>query len=73
MPARLAGVLGLLLRGVGLAFICRARAKVLAAPVRPLAWGSSPAAVPPRYARNAEARADVPGAKGHGWGSRGGL
>jgi len=37
--------LGLLIRGVGVAFICRARAKVLAAAARPSACREVPAAV----------------------------
>ena len=36
------GALGLLIRGVGVAFICRARAKVLAAAARPSACRDVP-------------------------------
>jgi len=38
------GALGLLIHGVGVAFICRARAKVLATPARPSACRDVPAA-----------------------------
>ena len=49
------GALGLLIRGVGVAFICRARAKVLAAAARPSACRDVPAAVAAAPARKSEA------------------
>jgi hypothetical protein len=49
------GALGLLIRGVGVTFICRARAKVLAAAARPSACRDVPAAVAAACARKLEA------------------
>ena len=49
------GAWGLLIRGVGVAFICRARAKVLAAAARPFACRDVPAAVAAARARKLEA------------------
>ena len=49
------GALGLLIRGVGVAFICRARAKVLAAAARPSACRDVPAAVAAAPSRKSEA------------------
>jgi len=49
------GALGLLIRGVGVAFICRARAKVLAAAARPSACRDVTAAVAAAPARKSEA------------------
>jgi hypothetical protein len=49
------GALGLLIHGVGVAFICRARAKALAAAARPSACCGVTAAVAAARARKLEA------------------
>jgi hypothetical protein len=49
------GALGLLIRGMGMTFICRARAKVLAAAARPSACRDVMAAVAAARARKLEA------------------
>jgi len=49
------GALGMLIRGVGVAFICRARAKVLAGAARPSACRDVTAAVAAARARKLEA------------------
>jgi hypothetical protein len=54
-PLQALGALGLLIRGKGMTFICRARAKVLAAAARPSACRDVTAAVAAARARKLEA------------------